>query len=428
MNKPLRVAMFTNTYPPQVGGIENSVETFTADFRAMGHETLVVTLAHPEVMESDDLVFRLPAIKPFRDSTFSITLPAPSGLYERLDAFDPDIIHSHQPIMLGDTALRVARVLNKPLVFTNHTLAERYAERFGLDSDFGKRLIKSLPTEYANHCSQVVVPTQGVAEIIRQRGVTAPIAVAPTGIDTDFYAQGDRAGFRQQHGIPEDAFVIGHLGRLVPEKNLTYLAAAMAIVLKKHPDARFLLVGSGESVDPMLEQFSQAGVRDQVIFPGVLRGQDSVDAYAGMDLFVFSSLTDTQGLVIVEGMCAGLATISLNAPGPKDIIRDGMDGRLLPVDSTPEFFAEEVLTAIQDPHKLQEWNQNVLERAKEYSRPVCAQRMLDLYQEVIEHQPHRTTAPLTTWDRWVGQFTAEWELINEKAATVWDAVMGDEPN
>jgi len=131
----MNIVMFTNAYEPVIGGLEQSVTTFAEDFQAEGHRVLIVTLAFPGAEKSDETVFRLPAIKEVAGTEFSIRLPVPAGLKERLDAFEPDIVHSHHPFMVGDTALRVARRRGLPLVFTHHTLYERYAYLFSRESE-----------------------------------------------------------------------------------------------------------------------------------------------------------------------------------------------------------------------------------------------------------------------------------------------------
>lgn len=410
----MNVVMFTNTYAPLVGGIERSVATLTEDLREGGHQTLVVTPQFEGAEESDDLVFRIPAIKNVQGTQFSLKLPIPSGLTDRLDHFAPSLVHAHQPFMLGDTALRKARTRGIPLVYTNHTLWERYADHFPLPPERAERLTHALPTEYANLCDLVIAPTASVKAILEGRGVTVPIEVVPTGIETALYQGGDRAAFRAAHGLPAEAFVAGHLGRLVQAKNLDFLARAVAKFLQQETDAWFLCAGDGESVEAMKSAFAEAGVAERTVFLGTLHGREVADAYAAMDVFAFTSLTDTQGLVLIEAMTGGTPIVALDAPGARDTIEDGVHGRLLSADAGEEDFA----TALAEVRrKGASFAEAAKKRAAEFDRKACSRRMLQVYENLLagwkraeEHQG------LSLWELFEERLKAEFALLSEKAS------------
>ena len=276
--------------------------TFSEDLRALGHPTLVVTPAVRGAEVSDEGILRVPAIKDIRGTGFSLRLPFSPGLRRRLDSFQPHIVHTHQPFLLGDTGLREARSRDIPLVFTHHTFYERYADFFGFEHEATRRLARWLPTAYANLCDAVIAPTPSIAEIIRERGVAAPVHVIPTGIDVASQGAGVGRRCRERYGIAPEVPLIGHVGRLIPAKNMSFLARAIAGALVRTPRARALLAGNGESVPTVHRICSEHGVADRVVFTGNLAGQSLADAYAAMDLFAFASRTDTQGLVLVEAL------------------------------------------------------------------------------------------------------------------------------
>jgi glycosyltransferase involved in cell wall biosynthesis len=423
--------MFTNTYAPLVGGIEKSISTFTQDFREMGHNTLVVTPTFEGAEKSDEQTLRLPAIKKIQGSKFSWPLPTAGALDQRLDEFAPSLIHAHQPFLMGDTALRESRKRGRPLVFTNHTLYERYVSMFNMESEAVERLAVTLPVEYANLCDLVIAPTRSIAEVIRERGVQKPVEVAPTGIETQFFADGGRQDFRERYGVPKDAFAVGHLGRLVPAKNMNFLAESVSAFLQNNEKAVFLLVGDGESVKEMRRIFRLAGVNDRVIFVGELAGKAVADAYAAMDLFIFTSKTDTQGIVLIEAFSAGLPVIALDAPGARDIVRDQEDGHLLPMSCSMRDFAQAIQTAYDDAELRRRWSENCRERAKTYDRGVCAKRMITIYETLLAEWRHTHPATnLNAWDQMQEGLLAEWHLLEEKvavaAATFFDMNVREE--
>src|SRR3990172_3888517 len=122
----MNIVMFTNTYTPHVGGVARSVEAFSGAYRRRGHRVLVVAPEFADQPQHEEDVVRIPAIQNFNGSDFSVVLPVPGSLDDVLDAFKPDIVHAHHPFLLGNTAVRVARFRELPLVFTHHTLYEQY--------------------------------------------------------------------------------------------------------------------------------------------------------------------------------------------------------------------------------------------------------------------------------------------------------------
>lgn len=415
--------MLTNTYRPLIGGIEKSVETFTAELRALGERTLVVTPAFEGATESDDLVERLPALREVFGSQFSFSLPIPAVLAERLDAFEPDVIHSHQPFHLGDSALRAARARGVPLVFTNHTLYERYAAT--LENEVISRFAEKLPVEYANHCDLVIAPTGSIKNILEARGVTARIKVLPTGIDTAFYGGGDGAALRGRFGLAEDTPVIGHLGRINASKNIAYLAEAAALAVEQVEGAVFLLVGEGEEVPTVDKVFAERGLTDRLVATGPFEGSDVADAYAAMDLFVFASKTDTQGLVLIEAMSGGVPIVALDAPGARDTIAHGKDGFIAPDDSSAQAFAEAIVNGLKASREGS-FAEHARQKAATFDKEVCARRLRDAYQETIDaFDRDRATADQEGSGGWadlLASVQTELDLLGSKGAAVWSAI------
>ena len=276
----MKICMMTNTYLPHVGGVARSVSTFVDEYRRMGHEVLVVAPKLPGRMSkrAEAVVERVAAIQNFNGSDFSVRLPLAAALSTRLDEFAADIVHAHHPFLLGDTALRFATNRNVPIVFTHHTKYEDYVHYLPMASPALRRAAMDLPTAYANLCDGVIAPSDSLARLIRRRGVKVPIEVVPTGIDTEAFAKGDGARFRRKFKLPPKAFVVGHVGRLAPEKNLPYLAESVAMFLQQNTAAWFLVVGGGPSEEKMREIFKKHGADSRLILAGSQTGQSLHDA------------------------------------------------------------------------------------------------------------------------------------------------------
>jgi glycosyltransferase involved in cell wall biosynthesis len=412
--------MLTNTYRPHVGGVAGSVSTLVEECRGAGHEVRVVAPGFPgDRHEPDPGVLRVPAWQRFNGSDFSVPVPLPHFIAGELADFQPDIVHSHHPFLLGDAALRWSYAHQVPLIFTHHTLYENYTHYVPLDSPALKRFVIRLATAYANCCDTVIAPSHGVAELLRSRGVEAPIEVIPTGVDTRAFAGADGGQFRRARGIPDNAMVLGHVGRLAQEKNLDFLAASVAGWLRNAEDRRFLLVGDGARSQALRERFERAGVNGQVLMTGKLTGPTLCDAYAAMDAFAFTSQTETQGMVVAEAMTAGLPVIALHGPGVSDVVVDGRNGRLLASESSVDEFAA-ALEAAMGRDALAQWRPAARETAQAFDRGTCARSVMGVYSALAGRRV-REPRDWSWWNRLRGRIEAEWELIAARADSASDS-------
>lgn len=428
----MKICMFTNTYLPHVGGVAKSVYTFQTDLERLGHQVLVIA---PEYQGDDSAnhrnnssVIRLAALQNFNGSDFSLRIPLPFVVDQAIADFAPDIIHSHHPYLLGDTALRAARKRRLPLIFTHHTLYEQYTHYVTAESDLLQQFVIHLSTEYANLCDRVIAPSRSVAGLIKSRGVDSPVAEIPTGVDSAAYRQGNGMAYRQKLGIPSDALVIGHLGRLAPEKNIEYLSAAVSDCIAETDTTCFLCVGSGPAAGPLEEHFSQKGLLNRLYMPGNQTGQALVDAYHAMDLFVFSSHSETQGMVLTEAMAAGKPVIALDASGVREVVQDAVNGRLLPADASPIDFAAVVKEMARHPETISALSENALQTAQNFDRKNCARKLTELYTKAIQaaaHSKKPVTFDSTILDEIAQRIKAEWKLASNKVAALRNAVIED---
>jgi glycosyltransferase involved in cell wall biosynthesis len=417
--------MFTNTYLPHVGGVARSVSVLAEDLERIGHRVLIVAPAYPkhEETEASGSVLRLPAIQNFNGSDFSLRIPMPFVVSEKVDAFSPDLVHSHHPYLLGDTALRTSERLGIPLVFTHHTRYEQYVHHITEDLETLRDFAQNLATEYANLCSCVIAPSRSIARLIRSRGVKRPIREISTGVDLEFFSAGRGGDFRRKMRIAEDAPVVGHVGRLASEKNLAYLARAAAGLLKQREQCIFLVVGDGPSREKIEAEFG-ADLKPRLVMTGRLTGRALSDAYAAMDLFAFSSKSETQGMVVAEAMAAGNPVVALDASGVREMIEDGKNGRLLPADAPPEAFAEVLAQLLEDPERIGMLSREALRTAESVSRDRCARKVADLYGSIREQAPF-SSSDGAGLDDLIRRLRSEWELVSGKVAALKRA-MGED--
>jgi glycosyltransferase involved in cell wall biosynthesis len=377
--------------------------------------------------DDEPKVVRVPAIQNFNGSDFSVRLPIPGLLRTAIDRFRPDIVHAHHPFLLGDTALRVAAWRNLPVVFTHHTMYEQYTRYVPGDSPAMQRFAIRLATEFANLCDHVIAPSESIADVLRQRGVVTDITAIPTGIHPEHFVPGDGDQGRASYGIPGDALVVGHVGRLAPEKNLAFLTRAVCRFLRSRPDARLLLVGDGPSLDEIRRVCTDRGVADRLHdSAGTLDGQDLANAYHAMDVFAFASHSETQGMVLAEAMTAGVPVVAVDAPGVREVVLDTVNGRLLPADDEKEFAAALSWFARRRAEEREELVEGARRTAEEFAMPKCAGRLLGVYRKVAEGPPRLQPRDDTEWAALRRLIGEEWKLLTGMTSAVSDALFGSD--
>jgi endonuclease/exonuclease/phosphatase family metal-dependent hydrolase/glycosyltransferase involved in cell wall biosynthesis len=407
----MKILMMTNTYAPMVGGIEESIRSFTFEFEKLGHEVVIVAPECAGAPLDEAGVIRLRAIQNFNHSDFSIALPMSNLLPELMKTFMPDIIHSHHPFWMGDIALRLGSQFRIPLVFTYHTMFEQHMHYLPIQTEGVNRFIIELFTGYANLSTRVIVPSESVRAILLERGVTAPMEVVPTGVNLRKFSKGNGNIIRKRLGIPLKSIVIGHVGRLALEKNLEFLGRSVAAYLKKEPETHFLIAGGGPLEALVTKIFDDQGIGKRLHLAGVLKGQDLVDCYHAMNVFAFASLSETQGIVLVEAMAAAVPVVAIDAPGVREVVKDGYNGRLI-FGEDQSNFQEALSWCLKQPlGEFEQMRKNATATTKEFAVERCANRMLKIYQEVRVKEYTSPDHKNSAWYALADRLKNEWDMF-----------------
>ncbi len=434
----MNIVMFTNTYTPHVGGVARSVESFTREYRRKGHRTLVVAPEFPGMADQEEDLLRIPAIQNFNGSDFSLVLPVSGLLTEKMSAFKPDIIHSHHPYLLGVTALRIARYRGVPLVFTHHTRYEEYSHYVPGDSPAMKRFIIEAATQYANLADLVIAPSESIRSLLREREVVSPVEIVPTGVLLEKFCHGKGEEVRRQLNIPEDGYVVGHLGRLAPEKNIEFLARSVAEFIgnAKTPSSGtgcagpcfFLVIGTGPEERRIRDIFREAGLDSRLHMLGTLQQPELADALAAMDVFAFSSKSETQGMVLTEAMAVGLPVVALDAPGAREVVRDQENGRLLPETASVQEFAAALASLAGQPVSGQrQLRESARRTAETFSMDRTAEKILGLYASLQPHKPVGWADLEESWEASLRLIKTEWDILKSAGSAAGAALSGSGP-
>ncbi|WP_153145158.1 glycosyltransferase [Dechloromonas sp. H13] len=378
----MRVLMVSDVYFPRVNGVSTSIETFRGTLAAHGIEVrLVVPRYGDEAAEAG--VVRVPG------------RPVPGDREDRLvgwramrravlaAARDCDLIHIQTPFVAHYAGLRAARRLGLPVLATYHTLFEEYLQHYAsfLPAGWLRGQARAFSRRQCNALDAVVVPSTAMHQRLASYGVTTPLHVLPTGIPTARFARGDGPAFRARHGIPLGQPVALFVGRVAHEKNIGFLLEALVRARQLRPDVLLVVAGEGPAMADLQTQVRALGLPGAVRFIGYLeRDRDLPDCYAAADVFVFASRTETQGLVLLEAMAAGLPVIALAEMGTTDILAPGRGAFCPPAD--PHAFGEMLGHFLNCPEAWRHLAQEAPAYAEEWSDTALAGRLAQLYRQL----------------------------------------------
>ena len=237
------------------------------------------------------------------------------------------------------------------------------------------------------------------------------------------FACGSGSRARRKYNIPDGAFVVGHVGRLAPEKNLPFLTRAVCGFLRSRPEACFLLVGTGPSLEEIQRIARRQEVANRLVHPpGVLKGQDLVDAYHAMNVFAFASHSETQGMVLAEAMAAGVPVVAVDAPGVREVVRDSFNGRLLAKDDHQEFADAISWCAERSPTEQDALVKAVRRTADLFAMPKCTERLLAVYRQVSTGTKRSQQRDDSDWAALLRLLEEEWNILTGVAAAVSDSL------
>ncbi len=330
----MNIALFTDTYYPEINGVANSVYILKKELEQIGHTVYVFTTTTPGSPEYEHNVFRVPSIP------FALITERRVGVFYQpklvsiIKKLDLDIIHTHTEFSLGIFGRIMARDLRLPMVHTYHTIYEDYTHyltHFKTLDRRAKALARVFTKMCCNTVEQVIVPTQKVKDLLLTYSVHKEISIVPTGVDLKkfnpaLYSKEDVLELKRQYNIQEQDKVMLYLGRVSKEKNIDEIIEAMPEYLSKRENVKFVIVGSGPEMDKLKEKVTERNLEHRILFTGA-QPWDNIGLFYQMgDVFVSGSTSETQGLTYIEAMAAGLPVVARRDRCLDDILVQGWNG------------------------------------------------------------------------------------------------------
>jgi 1,2-diacylglycerol 3-alpha-glucosyltransferase len=386
----VRILKISDVFFPRVNGVSTSIETFRRDLAALGHEVVLIapsySAASADSPETADVgIRRVPARAVPRDPEDRIM--SIRGLRQALAQVEQrkfDVVHIHTPFLAHYAGLKFARNQGTPVVATYHTLFEEYLHHYvpllprGITGGLARRFSRS----QCNQLDAVIAPSQAMQQALVAYGVNTRIDILPTGLPAERFQVGDGNAFRRRHGLKQEQPLLLFVGRAAHEKNIGFLLEMMLVLRKRSPDALLLIAGEGPAALSLRAQAARLGLDGGTVrFLGYFdRGGELQDCYRAADVFVFSSLTETQGLVLLEAMAQGVPVVAIPRMGTIDILGPGLGCRHAPNDR--QGFAQVVCGLLADERARQALGVQAREYAESWASIRMAERLSTLYASV----------------------------------------------
>lgn len=383
----MQIGFITGAYRPAPGGVTTSVVNFSEQLRELGNEVTVFCPEYPEEnkQEEEDVrrisSYYSPLLKDFR-----LTDPLQAARVFRSEFSELDIVHIHLPTIMSTPARWIASYYDIPIFLTYHTNLELYIQHYvpGVPRNVARTLTRFYTSRETKNGKKIFVPSPDMEELLSTYNLDPPIEVLPTGINLDIYdsePEGSRS-LREQFGIGKDERILLYVGRVGSEKNVGFLLDAFREVSRKFSPVHFVVAGGGRGLGKVLARVSKMRASRSIHFTGYVEDEEKLARYyQEADVFLFASLTETQGLVIAEALAAGTPVVAVNAPGVRDVLDQGRGGYLVPEELGP--FSEKVLELLRDPEILEEKAKEARGVAKEFSAKTMGKKLLDSYRDVL---------------------------------------------
>jgi glycosyltransferase involved in cell wall biosynthesis len=382
----VHIAFFSNYYLPVVNGVTRSIELYREELTRLGHNVFIFAQSDSDYKDQVPFVFRYPSLTLPVYVEVPAVIPVSPFIDQLLPTLKLDVIHTHHPFLLGRTAARKAEELNLPLVFTFHTQYQEYTHYVPLPQeaiqDFLKNTIQNWLRDFMSLCQHIIIPTESMKQIlIDEYGLRDLYTVIPTGINLEPFRRANGQAVRLREGWQAEKVLVS-VGRLGMEKNWPALIQSFTQVHREHPEARLVIVGDGPEKSALQVQAAQLGVAERVIFTGEVPFSEVPAYLKAADMFIFASITETQGLVTLEALAAGLPVVAVEASGARDILENGEQGYLVPND--PDAMAAAINRLLDSPETMKKFQRSALRRAKSFDLETCAKQVVKVYEQASE--------------------------------------------
>ncbi len=382
----MKILFISDVYFPRVNGVSTSIRTFVGQLQEMGHIVHLIAPDYGVETEDEAWIKRIPARGIYFDPEDKLMrYGAALDRLSELRKEHYELIHIHTPFVAHYLGLKLGHLLNVPCVETYHTFFEDYLHHYlsWIPTKLARSLARAISRRQCNAVNAIVAPSQPMLDVLRGYGVKVKAEVIPTGLQAHSFAQADGDAFRTKYDIAKKRNVLLYVGRVAFEKNISFLLDMIVELRKKEPGVLLMIAGEGPAETILHKKSKELQLQKNIKFIGYLDRNTELNAcYKAADVFVFSSKSETQGLVLLEAMAQALPVVAIAELGTKSILIEGEGALIAPEDAT--VFADRVFSLINDNSKRNELSVAAKKYAeKRWTSRAQAERMADFYERLL---------------------------------------------
>lgn len=391
----MKIAIFSDTFPPQVDGVANVVYRSASTLGRLGHDVYVFTVSNGlwgrrnnarNVCYEGFTLIRLPAVPAFVYPGYHCAVPVGIA-FKALKAIRPDIIHTHTPFTAGWEAVFLARLFNIPLIGTHHTFFNHYLKHVKLDYRWTENITWQYTIGYYNHCDIILSPSRSLADELEKHGLKKPIMTHPNPINREFFRPvadpASKKKLQEALGIEGNGKLLVYMGRVSYEKSIDQVVKAMALVVKTNPDVNLLIVGDGPERNNLEKLTDDLGLNNNVKFLGFLYNQTLLETLQASDILLTASKTENMPLSVLESMAVGLPVIAAAALGIPELVQNNVNGYLVKPDDF-EGMAKKTLELVGNDELLERFSSASRNLSANYSQEIITASLERIYSELIK--------------------------------------------
>ena len=382
----MNILMISDVYFPRINGVSTSIQTFKTELEKLGHQITLITPQYPNHNCTDDSIIRIPSrTVPLDPEDRMMKASEITKIIPDLQESNYDIVHIQTPFVAHYVGIKIGKSLNIPCVTTYHTLFEEYLYHYipVIPKKFLRYFARKFSSGQCNQVKGVIAPSSIIVKLLKSYGVENKINIIPTGINSEKFTFGDGKKFKATFNIPDNKKILLNVSRVAYEKNIGLLLEVVDKVRQEIPDIMLIIAGEGPAKNTYQKQVKHLNLESNIAFVGYLdRDTELLDCYHSADIFVFSSITETQGLVLLEAMAAGTPVVSVAAMGTKDILLD-CPGAVITAGEVEEF-SEKIIHLLKDEQTYEKTKLAAVNYAKQWDSTLLAENMLKFYQQTLK--------------------------------------------
>jgi glycosyltransferase involved in cell wall biosynthesis len=405
----MKIAMFSDAYWPRVNGVSVSIETYSRALIRLGHKVLIVCAEYPDTdknrmfgAENDDErteagvslnpeLLHVPSVEFVLSKEDRVAhLHKIFWVTKQIGQFAPDIVHLNSEFMLANFGIYCALHYKLPIVYTFHTLWEEYGAQYlpSIPKPIARALARRITKTVMHMSNTIITPTTQVRDVVKRYKIKKETYLLPTGIDMRYlhFSEMQKEAFKKRiekmYPALVDKKILLFAGRVTKEKNIVFLLDILPSLIEKHKDILLVIVGDGLEREELVSICKERSLSDYCLFTGYFDRRDLGLMYHLSRVFVFPSLTETQGLVTLEAMYSGIPVVAIGSMGT--IMVMGGDNGGFMVKNDKDEFSTRVLQLLDNEELYKQKAEEAKQHSKSWMVDTLVLKLEEIYKLTIE--------------------------------------------